>query len=95
MRENSPSCIRFGVSHFCPVCKSEHLIKSGKTANGKQRYRYLITKKLHNTHVHSTNHIERHNLSIRTHLKRLNRKTICFSRSLVVLMAVLKIYFWS
>ena len=231
MSENSPSCIRFGVSHFCPVCKSEHLIKSGKTANGKQRYcckecckrfiihysynayksntnqqiilftkeglgirstarvlrisvttllkriitiaesihqppiamgksyevdemrtyigkksllrwivyaqdgeskevvsfnvgkrtnktlkrvikslelanarkiytdklknyGYLITKKLHNTHVHSTNHIERHNLSIRTHLKRLNRKTICFSRSLVVLMAVLKIYFW-
>jgi len=38
MSENSPSCIRFGVSHFCPVCKSEHLIKSGKTANGKQRY---------------------------------------------------------
>ena len=26
------------VSHFCPVCKSEHLIKSGKPANGKQRY---------------------------------------------------------
>jgi len=60
-----------------------------------KNYRYLIAKKLHDTHVHSTNHIERHNLSIRTHLKRLNRKTICFSRSLVVLMAVLRIYFWS
>jgi insertion element IS1 protein InsB len=231
MKENRPSCSRFGVSHTCPECKSEQLIKSGKTANGKQRYcckkcnkrfiinytynackpttnkqiilftkeglgirstarvlkisvttllkriisiaksieqppivkgktyevdemrtfigkksllrwivyaldretnavvsfnvgrrtnktlksvirslelanarriytdklknyRYLITKKLHNTFVHSTNHIERHNLSVRTHLKRLGRKTICFSRSLVVLMAVLRIYFW-
>jgi insertion element IS1 protein InsB len=38
MNENNPSCSRFGVSHFCPVCKSIHLIKSGKTATGKQRY---------------------------------------------------------
>jgi IS1 family transposase/transposase-like protein len=232
MNENNTSCTRFGVSHTCPVCKSNQLIKSGKTATGKQRYscrkcnkrfitdytynaykpntnlqiilftkeglgirstarvlnisvttllkriisiaanikqpaiaigksyevdemrtfigkksmlrwlvyaldketkqvvsfnvgrrtnktlksvirclelsnarkiytdklknyRYLIEKKLHNTQVHSTNHIERHNLSIRTHLKRLNRKTICFSRSLVLLVAVLRIYFWS
>jgi insertion element IS1 protein InsB len=231
MNENIPSCSRFGVNHQCPVCKSEKLIKSGKTATGKQRYsckncqkrfitnysysackpntnqqiilftkeglgirstarvlkisvttllkriiiiakkiqqppivkgktyevdemrtfigkksmlrwivyaldreskavvsynvgrrtnktlksvikslelsnakrictdklknyRYLIANKLHQTLVHSTNHIERHNLSVRTHLKRLNRKTICFSRSLTVLMAVLRIYFW-
>ncbi|MDD2797382.1 MAG: IS1 family transposase [Bacteroidales bacterium] len=59
-----------------------------------QNYRYLIAKTIHNTHLHSTNHIERHNLSLRTHLKRLNRKTICFSRSMVVLIAVLRIYFW-
>jgi insertion element IS1 protein InsB len=38
MNENIPSCFRFGVSHFCPDCKSENLIKSGKTANNKQRY---------------------------------------------------------
>ncbi|MEI6751767.1 MAG: IS1 family transposase [Paludibacter sp.] len=231
MNQNKPSCFRFGVSHQCPICQSNQLIKSGKTGNGKQRYcckdckkrfiidysykacqpcinqqiilftkeglgirstarvlrisvttllkriisiaanikqppidmgknyevdemrtyigkksklhwivyaleretkqvvsfnvgrrtnrtlrhvikslelsnarkiytdklknyRYLIQKKFHNTQVHCTNHIERHNLSVRTHLKRLNRKTICFSRSLVVLMAVLRIYFW-
>ena len=82
--------------------KLKRVIKSLELANARKiytdklkNYRYLITKKLHNTHVHSTNHIERHNLSIRTHLKRLNRKTICFSRSLVVLMAVLRIYFWA
>jgi len=77
------------------VIKSLELANAHKIYTDKlKNYGYLITKKLHNTRVHSTNHIERHNLSIRTHLKRLNRKTICFSRSLVVLMAVLKIYFW-
>jgi insertion element IS1 protein InsB len=231
INQNRPSCIKFGVSHQCPICKSENLIKSGITTNGKQRYcckecskrfitnysynackpntnqqiilftkeglgirstarvlkisvttllkriiciaknieqppiargktyevdemrtfigkksllrwivyaldrdskvvvsfnvgrhtnktlksvirslelanarriytdklknyRYLIDKKLHKTLIYSTNHIERHNLSMRTHLKRLSRKTICFSRSLAVLMAVLRIYFW-
>jgi IS1 family transposase/transposase-like protein len=79
----------------------KRVIKSLEISNAKRvntdklrNYRYLIAKKIHNTCVHCTNHIERHNLSIRTHLKRLNRKTICFSRSLVVLMAVLRIYFW-
>ena len=38
MVEKDISCIRFGVSYFCPACRSEHLIKSGKTATGKQRY---------------------------------------------------------
>ena len=78
------------------VIKSLELANAHKIYTDKlKNYGYLITKKLHNTHVHSTNHIERHNLSIRTHLKRLNRKTICFSRSLVVLMAILRIYFWA
>ncbi|MFY1046718.1 IS1 family transposase [Chryseobacterium sp. GP-SGM7] len=35
------------------------------------------------------------NLNIRTHLKRLNRRTICFSKSNLILIAILKIYFWS
>ena len=38
MNENNPSCSRFGASHTCPICKSDKLIKSGKTATGKQRY---------------------------------------------------------
>ncbi len=28
-----------------------------------------------------TQRIERHNVNLRTHIKRLNRKTICFSKS--------------
>lgn len=77
------------------VIVSLQLAKARRIYTDKLRnYRYLITKNMHNTCIHSTNHIERHNLSLRTHLKRLNRKTICFSRSLAVLMAVLRIYFW-
>ena len=38
MNENNPSCSRFGVSYTCPICKSDKLIKSGKTTTGKQRY---------------------------------------------------------
>ena len=38
MDQNTPSSFRFGVSHFCPVCNSVNLIKSGKTGTGKQRY---------------------------------------------------------
>ncbi|WP_394801047.1 IS1 family transposase [Niabella ginsengisoli] len=41
-----------------------------------------------------TNHIERYNLSLRTHLKRLARRSICFTKSLKILQAILKIYFW-
>ena len=62
--------------------------------DGLKNYRYLIEEKLHSVKRFGTNHIERLNLTLRTHLKRLNRRTICFSRSWVVLIAVLKIYFW-
>ncbi|MCD0472680.1 IS1 family transposase [Flavobacterium sp. JAS] len=60
-----------------------------------KNYRYLIDEKLHSVKRFGTNHIERKNLTLRTHLKRLNRRTICFSKSLVVFTAVLKIYFWT
>jgi len=59
-----------------------------------KNYSYLIDKKLHSVKRFGTNHIERKNLTLRTHLKRLNRRTICFSKSLVILISVLKIYFW-
>lgn len=59
-----------------------------------KNYRYLIDEKLHSVKRFGTNHIERKNLTLRTHFKRLNRRTICFSKSLIVLISVLKIYFW-
>ena len=59
-----------------------------------RNYRSLIDRKIHRTSLLGTNHIERNNLTVRTHLKRLSRRTICFSRSVVILTAILKIYFW-
>lgn len=59
-----------------------------------RNYRSLIEKGVHRTTFYGTNHIERHNLTVRTHLKRLSRKTICYSKSVAMLSAILKIYFW-
>ncbi len=57
-------------------------------------YRSLIEPTIHSTKFRGTNHIERNHLTLRTHLKRLNRKTICYSKSKQILSACLKIYFW-
>jgi insertion element IS1 protein InsB len=77
------------------VVKTLQLAKAKKIyTDGLHNYKSLIAPKVHVVQQFATNHIERKNLSLRTHLKRLNRRTICFSRSKVVLMAVLKIYFW-
>ena len=62
--------------------------------DGLTHYQRLIPKKLHRYGTYCTNHIERKNLSIRTHLKRLSRRTICFSRSARMLESCLSIYFW-
>jgi insertion element IS1 protein InsB len=57
-------------------------------------YPSLIGHTTHSTVQYRTNHIERFNLTIRTHLKRLTRKTICYSKSLLMLISCLKIYFY-
>jgi IS1 family transposase/transposase-like protein len=46
--------------------------------DGLKIYRELIPQAIHKVNRYGTNKIERKNLSLRTHLKRLNRKTICF-----------------
>ncbi|HCC94261.1 MAG TPA: IS1 family transposase [Flavobacteriaceae bacterium] len=58
-------------------------------------YSSVIPSEFHSTRFRSINHIERNHLSLRTHLKRLNRKTICYSKNMNVLSAILTIYFWS
>ena len=45
--------------------------------DGLKNYRFLIERNIHSVKRFGTNHIERLNLTIRTHLKRLNRRTIC------------------
>jgi len=57
-------------------------------------YATLIPHEIHSTKHRGINRIERMNLNLRTHLKRLNRKTICYSKSLAVLLAIVKIYCW-
>jgi insertion element IS1 protein InsB len=62
--------------------------------DGLPTYKTLIPTTIHRVGLPHTRRIERFNLTLRTHLKRLNRKTICFSKSLSMLENCLKIYFW-
>jgi insertion element IS1 protein InsB len=57
-------------------------------------YQKLIPKDRHRRSTYGINHIERKNLTLRTHLKRLSRRTICFTRKLTMLENCLRIYFW-
>ena len=57
-------------------------------------YPGLIEKSIHVASSYKINHIERNNLTLRTHLKRLSRKTICFSKSIEMLENCLRIYLW-
>lgn len=68
-------------------------VKCIKT-DGLILYKYLIPPGLHISNAYKINYIERYNLNLRTHLNRLQRRTICFSRSKAMLEAYLKINFW-
>ena len=57
-------------------------------------YKNLIPRNLHNTKKSNTTIIERNNLTLRTHLKRFSRKTICYSKNFEMVVAILKLYFW-
>jgi len=57
-------------------------------------YPPLIPKEIHRVFNYCTNIIERKNLTLRTHVKRLSRRTICYSKKQEYLEAHLKIYFW-
>lgn len=63
--------------------------------DGLINYKTLIPQVLHQKRPYGINYIERKNLTLRTHLKRLSRRTIAFSKSQSMLEACLKIYFWS
>ncbi|MDY3521491.1 IS1 family transposase [Riemerella anatipestifer] len=70
------------------LVSSPTLIRTDKLKN----YQFLIPKEIHNTACKGIQNIERMNLSLRTHLKRLNRKTIAYSRDITLLYAIVKIY---
>ncbi len=58
-------------------------------------YPSIIPGPIHRVFKYCTNRIERKNLTLRTHVKRLSRKTICFTKNQKYLEAHLRIYFWS
>jgi IS1 family transposase len=57
-----------------------------------ESYQKLIPSYRHWIGKMGTQRIERQNLNFRTHLKRLQRKTICFSKSREMHEAVIKLY---
>jgi insertion element IS1 protein InsB len=57
-------------------------------------YKCLLPHDIHCTKKYGINRLERKHLSMRTHLKRLGRRTICYSKSMSMLEACVKIYFW-
>lgn len=57
-----------------------------------QSYAKSLDAEDHHIGKEGTQGIERHNLNFRTHLKRLHRRTICFSKSAQMHEAVIKLY---
>ena len=55
-------------------------------------YRSLIPQGIHQVKQRGINKIERFHLSLRTHVKRLNRRTICFSKQINILKGILRLY---
>jgi len=61
-------------------------------SDGLKIYPTLIPSNIHHTRKHCINRIERFNLTLRTHIKRLNRKTICYSKCFEMLNVCVKLY---
>jgi insertion element IS1 protein InsB len=57
-----------------------------------QSYAKFLPARRHRTGKEGTSSIERHNLNFRTRLKRLQRHTICYSKSAVMHDAVIKLF---
>lgn len=100
LRRDTKEVIDFKVGKrnlktLCKVVDTVLLSEAKKVhTDGYELYKSIVPEELHHKAKYNINHIERKNLSIRTHLKRLSRKTICFSKSKEMLEACLKIYFW-
>lgn len=76
------------------VIDSVKLHNPGKIVTDKLTiYPKLVAPVDHDTNRYSNNHIERGNLTLRTHIKRLARRTICFSKTRKMLEACVLLYF--
>nr|MCU0427884.1 IS1 family transposase [Candidatus Kapabacteria bacterium] len=59
--------------------------------DGWKSYSKMLPPSRHRISKKGTQRIERQNLNFRTHIKRLNRRTICFSTSEIMHDAVIKL----
>lgn len=81
--------------NIAPLIQKVLLLKPRRVFTDKMSsYPSLIPKEIHRKFRYGTNRIERNHLTLRTHIKRLSRRTICFSKKEKYLEAHLKIYFW-
>ncbi len=62
--------------------------------DGLELYRTILPKAIHRAKRYGTNHFERMNVTLRTHLKRLARRSICYTKSLTMLRVCAVIYCW-
>ncbi|GAB5524237.1 MAG: hypothetical protein Roseis2KO_21090 [Roseivirga sp.] len=58
-------------------------------------YKSLIPPEIHKVKARGINKIERYHLNLRTHIKRLNRRTICYTRKEDILSHLVKLYTWT
>lgn len=86
LEKNSKNVVSFSIGKRNNKTLS-HVVETLKLSDPKKiftdrlkNYKYLIDERLHSVKRFGTNHIERKNLTMRTHIKRLNRRTICFSK---------------
>ena len=57
-----------------------------------KQYALLIPRHIHKVKRRGINKIERYHLTLRTHVKRLNRRTLCFSKKCDLLLVLVKLY---
>ena len=62
--------------------------------DGLDIYKSLISKETHKVRAYHINKVERKNLDLRNSLKRLTRKTICYSKSRAMLEASVRLCLW-
>lgn len=86
---------RRGRRHLGPLVDTL-LLAEARTirTDGLDIYRALIPRRMHRAMRFGTNGIERMNLAMRPRLKRLARRTICYSKSAAMLHACVAIACW-
>ncbi len=100
LQKDTGKVVRFTVGRRtnCTLAQITNTLKLARAAkihtDKLKNYNSLIPSSIHHTQKYGTNHIERLFLTLRTHLKRLNRRTISYSKSYNILTAILTIYFW-